>query len=276
MIYFHVGMHKTGTTFLQISVFPKLKGINYVSPSTPFDGFLRLGTDTNHLVSNERLAGRLWATPDEVDHSIHRLNELFPGSKVLMSFREHDGFILSSYKQYLHQGGALNFNDYFDIESDSGFMKREQFIYRTRIESIARHFGEMPFVFLLDEIKNNLDGLLHDMGGYLGAIPPSVDELDRRVLNKGVGYSQARILRMLNQWNRSELNPTGRFQLDNRWTRLLKLDPQRLCQYWLSFLPDGPFIDKEVRQSIRGYYAEDWDYVTSCANSRMATFEQKI
>jgi hypothetical protein len=262
-------MHKTGTTFLQISVFPKFRGINYVPPTTPFDGFLRLDMDTKYLVSNERLAGRLWGTPEQVNYSIQRLSELYPGSKVLMSFRKHDGFILSSYKQFLHQGGALNFSDYFDIESNSGFMKREQFIYRTRIESIVRHFGEMPFVFLLDEIKDNLEDLLHDMGGYLGAIPPSIDELDRRVLNKGVSYYQARILRLLNKWNRSEFNPTGRFQLDNRWTRLLKLDPRRLSQYWLSFLPDRPFITKEVKQEIRDYYNEDWEYVVSCENTRM-------
>jgi hypothetical protein len=269
MIFLHVGMHKTATSFLQVRVFPKFKGIEYIPPSTPFDFFLRLEAEKKYLFSNERLAGRLWATGEQVDHSIKRLSELFPGSNVLMSFRRHDGFIVSSYKQYLHQGGILRFSEYFDAQNDTGFMKRDRFNYRTRIESVIRHFRKKPFVFLFDEIRNNLDGLLNDMGSFLEATPPSTDKIAKRALNKGVGYHQGRVLRQVNRWNRSEFNPTGRFRLDNRWTRKLKIDPRRLCLYWLSFLPDGPFVDNVTREAIRRCYQKDWDYVVSCKDSRL-------
>lgn len=61
MFYFHAGMHKTSTTFMQKNVLPQFHGIKYLPPWSPFDYFLRLHDKENYLYSNERLARLLWA-----------------------------------------------------------------------------------------------------------------------------------------------------------------------------------------------------------------------
>jgi hypothetical protein len=128
MIFFHVGLHKTGTTFLQRAVFPKWRGITYI-PWPNLELFLRLDSGRTYLVSREGLSGRNWAHHHERDASLKRLSELFPDAQILISFRKHSGYIISSYRQYLQRGGAEVFERYFDIESDGGFMKRDDFIF---------------------------------------------------------------------------------------------------------------------------------------------------
>jgi hypothetical protein len=267
--FIHVGMHKTGTTFMQKAVFPKFKNITYVKPNTLLDGYLRLELNGPCLISNERLAGRLWATLEQVDASLKRLSEIFPGAVILMSFRPHESFIVSSYKQYLHQGGILRFKDYFDFTDDSGLMKREQFLFAPRVEMVRKHFGRPPFVFLQQEIRNGLPLLLSDMGRLMGITPPDPSEIISSNVNQGVTYQQARVLRWVNQFDRSEFNPEGRFRLYNFYTRILKLHPRGLVQFWLRFLPDGPFFTEEESKEISAYYAEDWRQIEEFRNARM-------
>ncbi|ADE15278.1 hypothetical protein Nhal_2181 [Nitrosococcus halophilus Nc 4] len=272
MFYFHVGMHKTGTTFMQKNVFPKFHGIKYLPPWSPFDRFLRLHDKENYLYSNERLAGILWATQSQVDSSLKQLSDLFPSSRILISFRRHDGFIVSSYKQFLHEGGTLKFEEYFDINNDRGFMKKDQFLYKNRIDSITKHFGDIPFTFLQDEIKKDLQCLLKDIEKFIGAAAPKLEEINMQFMNTGVSYYQAKVLRWLNQFAHSHLNPDGRFKIKNAFTSAFRLEPRQFSQHWLGFLPDKDFLTSEQRQKIIEYYKEDWNYTLSCVKSRAKTF----
>ena len=92
MLFFHVGMHKTGTTFLQQAVFPHWRGINYV-PWPHLELLLRLDDNKINLVSREGLSGKNWAHYEERERSLQRLAELFPASRILISFRKHSGYI---------------------------------------------------------------------------------------------------------------------------------------------------------------------------------------
>jgi hypothetical protein len=268
-LYLHVGTHKTGTTFLQRDVFPGFAGIEYLPVWTTPDRFLRLSQQGNYLYSNERLAGRLWDSQAEISRSISRLSELFPHANILFSFRRHDGFITSSYKAFLQKGGRLTFDEFFDIDNDQGFMRRDQFLYRKRIESVLENFGQLPFVFLHQEIGDGLPRLLDDLAEYMNAQAPRPEELIVRKRNAGISLYQGKVLRQLNKFTRSRINKTGRFDLYNFNFRRFRLDPRSICQKWLFFLPDGDLISAEQRQKILDFYAKDWEYTESVASSRM-------
>lgn len=271
MLYLHIGTHKTATTFMQRHVFPKFEGVEYLR-WTNIDRFLRLEEGRKYLASNERLAGRLWSSPMQIEQSLKRLSEMFPDAQLLMSFRRHDGFIVSSYKELIHQGGILRFDEYFDIDNDSGFMKREQFFYRFRIELVKKYFGRMPFVFLFDEIRNNFKNLLHDIGAFMHVRPLDVKDIKMKVSNKGGSFYAIKILRWINQFDKSEFNPSGKFRLSNKYTITLRIDPSRIGQYWLSFLPDRDFLTPATKEKILSYYQEDWEYVRSQAALRTSLF----
>jgi hypothetical protein len=268
-LFVHVGLHKTGTSFLQQNVFPKWRGLTYV----PWDGlehFLRLEEGKTYLLSREGLSGRFWARHAERDLALQRLSAILPHARILVSFRRHDAYIVSMYKQYLQIGGALPFEGFFDLEGDRGLLRRDDFLFRRKVESIEKHFGHTPFVFLHEEIVRDLGGLLRDMERLFEARAPALEDIRISYPNRSVGYYPARLLIRLNRLNRSEMNPAGRVRLDNRVTRMLRIDPRRLCQHWLSFLPDRPMLGEERAREIREFFESDWEYVTACAKTRLS------
>ena len=98
--FFHVGLHKTATTFLQKSVFPEWPGIHYLQ-SRNIEYFLRLPDTETYLISCEGLSGATFATLDERCRGIARLARMFPAANTIIGFRPHGGFMASLYSQYL-------------------------------------------------------------------------------------------------------------------------------------------------------------------------------
>ena len=74
MLFLHIRLHMTGTTFLQKAVFPYWKDITYL--------------------------------PHDKLEDISRLARLFSGARIILSFRRHSSYIASS---YLQRGGYLLF-----------------------------------------------------------------------------------------------------------------------------------------------------------------------
>jgi hypothetical protein len=267
MLFFHVGMHKTGTTFLQQAVFPHWRGINYVQ-WPHLEILLRLDDNKINLVSREGLSGKNWAHYEERERSLQRLAELFPASRILISFRKHSGYILSSYRQYIQRGGTVPFDAYFDLDRDSGVMKREDFIFRRKLTAIEKYFRHRPFAFLHEEITKDFPTLLRDMEGYIGGKAPDPTEISNRRYNESIGYYPALLLRRINSVSRSELNPEGKYNLNHPTLQRLQLTPALICQKWLSILPSRAFLEPEKMARIDEFFRDDWEYVRSYAAER--------
>ncbi|MGE0383625.1 MAG: hypothetical protein AB7Q97_02785 [Gammaproteobacteria bacterium] len=267
MLFFHVGLQKTGTTFLQQAVFPLWRGLNYI-PNDGLERLLRIDPERDYLLSREGLSGQNWASAAKRDASLKRLAELFPQARILISFRRHSGYLSSSYNHYLQHGGTLTPERYFDLAGDTGFMKREDFRFQRKIETLEACFGRPPFVFFLEELGSGLEGLLQDMRTFLPGEPPPVAAIRNRRVNRSVGYYPAKVLRWLNRHTRSELNPEGRHVLNHWRLRRWGLDPRTICQDWLAFLPSPPILDEGLLRAIDDYYAQDWAYVQAYARRR--------
>lgn len=122
-VYLHVGMPKTGTTFLQARCFPHLKGIRYqdrelsalldrVIYTNPIfldlprarsesDAVLEKMREASLLISNERLFGNMLRNFHDNLHLTCCLKALFPVAKVIVVVRRQDELAESIYKQSL-------------------------------------------------------------------------------------------------------------------------------------------------------------------------------
>lgn len=261
MLYLHIGLHKTGTTFLQQELFPKWKGIRYLAEDK-LEYLTRMKRTEVYLLSREGLSGKNWMHADERSACIKNLSNMLPDAKILLSFRKHSGYIISSYTQYLQQGGYLPFEEYFDIEHDHGFMKIEDFLFKKKVDDVYECFDHLPFVILHEDILKDLEGLTKRIQGFIGGEAPDIHRISRRKHNKSVGYYPAKVLRYLNRISKSELNPNGKYDLYNWRFKRYGVDPRSLCQYRLNFLPEKSFISDSLRKSIDEYYGDDWAYVT--------------
>ena len=101
--YYHIGLCKTGTTFLQKNVFPKIKDINFIS-SYSHERDKRCNIT---LYSYEKLTGSpMWhdwyATYD-------LLQRIPTDSNIILVLRDKKKWVRSNYVHYIKSGGYLSF-----------------------------------------------------------------------------------------------------------------------------------------------------------------------
>ena len=125
-ITFHVGLHKTGSSYLQHCVFPRMADISYVKHQrrrrslAETIALARAGGPS--LVSQEGLSGE----PSRDDYPEHReaclrfLAESYPGSRIIIFLREPSEWLASVYRQCLLGGETRPFRAFAGRYIDNG------------------------------------------------------------------------------------------------------------------------------------------------------------
>lgn len=118
--YLHIGYYKTGTSFLQEKIFPKMNNIFYLNPiyednyDRPFTE-LMMGDfhvpSRKSLLSLNALSGMPFSLNRTLDkyHIINRLAQYYPKAKILVVERLGKDWIYSCYNEYIKSGGFRSF-----------------------------------------------------------------------------------------------------------------------------------------------------------------------
>lgn len=126
----HMGLMKTGSTYLQTRIFPRLKGVHYVHGMESFykGRNFTFGTFDPLIISNEGLSGNWYKDHscgldyfERFTTSIQNIHRIFKHPKIIVVFREPSRFIYSSYKQSLHEKGTKPWTEFFpypDLDDD--------------------------------------------------------------------------------------------------------------------------------------------------------------
>lgn len=142
-IYIHIGLHKTGTTFLQKDFFPKIPHTHFYRNIHEF-----LNNQVNSgrvIISNESLEGNpfLGNWLQSYKNNVHYISKIFHNPSIIIGFRKHDSFLLSLYKQYLYEKGILDVNSFFDINKNSGLVKFEDLLFAERYKILKERFNRV-------------------------------------------------------------------------------------------------------------------------------------
>ncbi len=204
---FHVGFHKTASSFLQKAVFsahPEIelrgtqkyflnkelfnRGIGYYEQmfTKPFDEKKMI------VESEEKLSGTIFNKGDR-DEKAKVIKEYFPSSKVVLFIRSQLTMIESVYKQYLIEGGSLSFNDFY--KSEQGCGSKEWLKYFDIINLYNDLFGVNFRVFIYENIVRDFDGTLNDLFNFIGVKPFLVKN---EPMNRGATVFVSNFYRMLN------------------------------------------------------------------------------
>jgi hypothetical protein len=144
-IVLHVGLHKTGTTFLQERVFPALPGVRFVHPlhvQRPDDGpierfmfelffrnaacidveahrraidaWLAEVAEPTVLISSEAIVG--WPIENHSNLAVNAeyLARMFPAAKIWLVVRRQDRWVESAYAQLLKAGFSTSIERYLN------------------------------------------------------------------------------------------------------------------------------------------------------------------
>jgi len=104
-VIIHVGLQKTGTTFLQEEIFKKFKNARYIRDISFTN--LCFKRDKKTIIANESLSGNPYS--DDVDRFqiIDNLHKLFPDAKIIIGYRNKKDMKRSLYSQYIRNGGYV-------------------------------------------------------------------------------------------------------------------------------------------------------------------------
>ena len=139
-IYFHVGLGKTASTYLQYAFFPKLEGIHYVQRTQYrfYHSILSKNEYEKYFFSRE--------IDQQLEAEVSQFAQHYPDTKPIIIFRRHDGWIASQYRRYIKNGSSRSFKDFLDLENDMGIWHKRDVTFRPMLDILEKYFSEKPLV----------------------------------------------------------------------------------------------------------------------------------
>lgn len=212
-IYFHVGLHKSGSTFLQ-NYFTWEKRIHHVTPRANWKLFAvgnafnfnhaaarkyvaehtSAADDKPTVFSHERLSGNTLNGYFDQKEIADRLHAVVPEARILLVVREQYSFIASSYRQYIKVGGTRLFIDFINPTRDgrAPLFDARPLRYVDYVVYLRKLFGpDRVLVLPFELLKADATDFLHRVGGLLGLEP--VEFPDELLVPRNVGLEDEKL-----------------------------------------------------------------------------------
>lgn len=285
-VFFHVGYHKTGSTWLQRELFRSHPQVwlvnNRFKNRAAADLVVNLLRDEDFdasasrwqplldnaeppkkkpvasVVSFEGLSGGLWQEASQGLRGPERIHGLFPEARVALVLREQFSALRSIYAQYVNEGGSLSLRRFLDLSPEGRHLDLARFEYDRLIEAYQARFGaDRVLVLPYEQFTQDPAAYLESWCSWLGVAPDAVD-LDPSVPhNVSMSPLGQRILRLANRlFRKSGFNPKPLlFEWekagDVRHKLQRSLDPKLLRRIpWPS-----PRVPRSVEEAIRARVA---------------------
>ena len=264
----HIGLHKTGTTYLQYNFFPYLKNVLYAHGNSFFVPWKeQVKANNSHmLLSYEGFSGtawnRDWIMGKPNDHSwlksfetnVHNLKKFFPEATIIVFFRKHGDLLLSMYKQYLHEGGTLPFEEFYN---KGKIVNEEDLNFTRRIDILNENF-ENVFYLNYETFRKKGNEYLTEFFKMEFGIGLTERNGASTQKNKSISGSKLELLRKVN-------HPYGKIPVKLRkLLRFARLSPRDILQSRLSFWqPMDLEKHLKIRDQVNLYFQQDWEYFES-------------
>jgi hypothetical protein len=264
-IYFHVGTGKTGTTFLQYRVFPKLKGIHYIQ-RTRYPNAVNIIKESDHssyLVSRE--------FDQQLENEVKAFSNHFPDTVPIIVFRRHDSYIASQYRRFVKNGFAGSFSDFFNLEKDNGRFRKQDLEYVRQIKILEEHFEQKPIVLIYEDMQKDTLGFIKTLAERIGA---TIELNSVDTTRKHASYSEKQLKAM--RWLSSKVDMRKRRMFQNNFINFfwkLGMGGFRYSFLFLAgLLPETmfgnePLMDPVALSYVRELYASDWEACQKIARS---------
>ncbi len=249
-IFFHVGLSKTASTYLQNRFFNKIDGIYYIGNNNykKYRSIIESSDAPKILVSRE--FDRLF------DLELEKFAKFYPQAKIIMVLRKHGSWMASQYRRYVKNGGKRDFEYFFDIENNSGLWDIKEAFFYSKIQKIENLFANKPLILFYEDLKQNPVIFFDQIAEFLNC---SYDIKKVNLTSKHKSYSekQLKIQKKLNKIFKNDLRSRNFFLSKGRWI---------LCHIFLFFsfiipeflAPKKNLINKKSIENVDDFYQNDW------------------
>jgi len=282
-ILFHIGLHKTATTSLQVDTFPKISELNYLpatsasvrnylnhvlacdpiyysASSCASDLSPQLDENRLNLISSEALSGPAWVGVAQrgIDHRspvLQNLKHDFPEAEILLILRRQDGYARSMYRQYVKSGGVASMARFLGMDSSQPdrppLFARNRFYYASYVKELRRQFPAGVHVLFFEQFVSRPEEFL----GKLAVILRTSNKLvsPGRRNSTRLGSRGLWVSRHLNRWFRNSLNPSALLpglprRRNGRWT---SVSPVAILQdHWPGKAPTQSAFEKTLCETL--------------------------
>ena len=263
-IYFHVGLGKVASTYLQNKVFNNLEGIYYI-PKNKYRksiDIIKKNGPKKYLVTCEM--------DRQFNDEVARFTSHFSNVKIIILFREHGEWIASQYRRYVKNGGYHGFEKFFSLDPhQEGMWDKKHLNFYSKLEIIEKYTQQKPLVLFHNELKKDPWAFFDKISqftdtGYnkekisLGKVHPSYTEKQLLVLRyfcqNYVGYiPRGRRNRVLN------------WLLFRPWWVFFHLVMYAAVLFPKALVPKGPLITSGYLNQVNDLFIDDWEKINDYA-----------
>ncbi|GLB52044.1 hypothetical protein NBRC110019_10830 [Neptunitalea chrysea] len=211
------------------------------------------------IITDEGISGDPWKGDyfNSFEQNILKIKKIYGNPKIVLGIRKHKDFILSIYKQHLHQKGYKDFSEIFNIEN-SGLIKHKDILFHPRIEVLNRNF-ENVFIYTQESLNDDLFFFTSQLADFLNVTYDKSKLLSVLGKKENTGVSsvfQVNLLKRLNRLNSSSFMPNLYSERLNKY----KLTPRDLCQNKFKNIKSEKFsLTADMEAFIQDNYKKDWD-----------------
>jgi hypothetical protein len=256
-IYFHVGLGKVASTYLQYQFFPKLQGIRYIQRTQyrKAPDLIQQEQAPKYLVSRE--------FDRQLPEEVKWFGQYFQHVKPILLLRRHDAWIASQYRRYLKNGGRASLEGFLDLEHDQGRWRLAEVRFMPYIQALEQQFSFKPLVLFHEDFKADPQAFFQRLAGEMG-VTYDLDRIDLQPSHTSYTDKQLRFMRKYGSY----LFRSGRILPQQPLARWLKRRSEMLLSYTLLYssqlLPEAWVQDEELYpaeylRAIRQYFQEDWE-----------------
>ena len=195
-VFFHVGLPKTASTFLQLNVFPFFNGVEFVKKHD----FKR----KDRIIENSSSERILLSTELDLDRpggigKVEDVSGKYPNTYPIVVLRKHGSWLRSKYKYYLRKHGDKTFEEYFNPQNDKGLLTRKNLEYYPKIKLLEEYFEKRPLVLFQEELKHAPYKFIDIIAEYVGA-DYSKPDIKIKTVKKAYSDKQLKRVRRFNKF----------------------------------------------------------------------------
>tara|TARA_B110001469_G_scaffold120366_1_gene128808 strand:+ start:158 stop:1054 length:897 start_codon:yes stop_codon:yes gene_type:complete len=286
---FHIGLHKTATTWFQENYYPNVEEFTVVDRKTVQDDFIephglnfnaeavasKYSKDVNYLYVDEELSGNIHNAGLNgfiTKEIAHRIKSVFPQAEVIIFIRNQEDMIRSIYTQYIKKGGTYTLEKYLHHDENnnhrSPMFMFEHLNYFNLVTHYRKIFGSNCKVYIYEELLKNNELFLENFCNDLSI--KQVKNFDATKRNLSYGPFAISLRRMLNIFTKKDV--PNKYYIVNLYKFNGILD--RFFYFFVSISSNVGLNGKYKQSSkqiefIRDYYKESNRELEKCEGLKL-------